>query len=75
MSALEEKEADCHSPGQKNFHGCVDPAVSQSGGLKVNQIHSQVVSGEPDSQSDGLKVNKVTFGLSKLAPLDRLGCA
>ena len=62
MSALEEKEADCHSPGQKNFHGCVDPAVSQSGGLKV-------------SQSGGLKVNQVTFGLSKLAPLDRLGCA
>ena len=60
MSALEEKEADCHSPGQKNFHGCVDPAVSQSGGLKVNQVN---------------QVNKVTFGLSRLAPLDRLGCA
>ena len=72
MSALEEKEADCHSPGQKNFHGCVDPAVSQSGGLKVSQSGglkvNQVVSG-------GLKVNQVTFGLSRLAPLDRLGCA
>ena len=58
----EEREEDSRSPGRKNFLGCAGPRITREIITKTVIIKSTICS------------PRVTFGLSRLAPLDRLGC-
>ena len=58
----EEREEGSRSPGRKNFLGCAGPKITREIITKTIMIKSTICS------------PRVTFGLSRLAPLDRLGC-
>ena len=58
----EEREEDSRSPGRKNFLGCAGPRITREIITQTVIIKSTICS------------PRVTFGLSRLAPLDRLGC-
>ena len=61
-SVPEEREEGSRSPGRKNFLGCAGPKITREIITKTIMIKSTICS------------PRVTFGLSRLAPLDRLGC-